>query len=135
MKLLLAVYAMVTALFGVLAFVVPPTVISWYSPLPADVIAQTGFRLGGSLGIGLAMLAWYARNSEGKARNAIVLAVILTNALGCIAALIAATSGAFNNAAWFEVISYALWTAAFIVVAQVKKARVTMWNKTGEKRV
>ena len=125
MKLLLSVYAIVTAIFGILAFVVPATVISWYSPLPADAVAQTGFRLGGSLGIGLAMLAWYARNSDAKARSAIVLAVALTNALGCIAAFIAATSGVFNGGAWFEVISYALWTIAFILVARLKKAPST----------
>jgi hypothetical protein len=121
MKLLLSVYAVVTAIFGILAFVVPATVILWYTPLPADIVAQTGFRLGGSLGIGLAILAWYARNSDGKVRRVIVMAVTLTNALGCIAAFIAATSGSFNGAAWFEVISYALWTVAFILVPRLKK--------------
>ncbi len=126
MKLLLSVYAIVTAIFGILAFVVPATVISWYSPLPADAVAETGFRLGGSLGIGIAMLAWYARNSDSKARRVVVLTVALTNALGCIAAFIAATSGAFNGAAWFEVVSYALWTIAFILVQRYKKTPVTM---------
>ena len=120
MKLLLSVYAIVTAIFGILAFVVPATVISWYSPLPADAVAETGFRLGGSLGIGLAILGWYARNSDSAARSAIVLAITLTNALGCIAAFIAATSGAFNGGAWFEVVSYALWTVAFMLVARVR---------------
>jgi len=120
LKLLLSVYAIVTAIFGILAFVVPATVISWYSPLPADAVAETGFRLGGSLGIGLAILGWYARNSDSAARSAIVLAITLTNALGCIAAFIAATSGAFNGGAWFEVVSYALWTVAFMLVARVR---------------
>src|ERR1019366_3926051 len=121
MKLLLSVYSIVTAIFGILAFVVPATVISWYSLLPADAVAETGFRLGGSLGIGLAILGWYARNNGG-ARSAIVLAITLTNALGCIAAFIAATSGAFNGGAWFEVVSYALWTIAFILVARDRKS-------------
>ena len=129
MKLLLSVYSIVTAIFGILAFVVPSTVLSWYTPLPADALAETGFRLGGSLGIGLAIVGWYARNSDGKARNpgdarsTIVLAITLTNALGCIAAFIAATSGAFNGGAWFEVVSYALWTIAFILVARVKRPK------------
>ncbi|GEM_PF-5818576 len=123
MKLLLSVYSIVTAIFGILAFFVPATVISWYSPVTADVVAQTGFRLAGSLGIGLAILGWYARNSDDKARGAIVLAIVLTNALGCIAAFIAATSGAFNGGAWFEVISYALWTVAFIIVARLSRKR------------
>ena len=127
MKLLLSVYSIVTATFGILAFVAPATVISWYSPMPADAVAETGFRLGGSLGIGLAILGWYARNSDAKgrsnggARSAIVLAITLTNALGCIAAFIATTTGAFNGGVWFEVVSYALWTILFILVARVKR--------------
>ena len=124
MKLLLSVYSIVTAIFGVLSFVLPATVISWYSPLPADALAETGFRLAGSLGIGLAILGWYARRPEsGKTRGAIVLAITLTNAFGCIAAWIAAASGSFNGAAWFEVVSYALWTVAFIVVASIQRSK------------
>jgi hypothetical protein len=119
MKLLLSVYSIVTAIFGILAFVVPAMVISWYSPIPADAVAETGFRLGGSLGIGLAILGWYARNSDSNARGTIVMAITLTNALGCIAAFIAATSGSFNGGAWFEVVSYALWTILFILVARM----------------
>jgi len=122
MKLLLSVYAIITAIFGILAFVVPATVISWYSPLPANAVAETGFRLAGSLGIGLAILGWYARTTT-AGRSAIVLAIILTNALGCIAASLAATSGAFNGGAWFEVVSYALWTIAFILVARIKRSK------------
>ena len=125
MKILLTVYSIVTAIFGILAFVIPATVISWYSPLHADALAETGFRLGGSLGIGLAILGWYARNSDAKSRNAIVLAIALTNALGCIAAFIATTTGAFNGGAYFEVVSYALWTFAFILVARVKRPKTS----------
>ena len=126
MKLLLSVYAIVTAIFGILAFVVPATVISWYSPLPADALAETGFRLGGSLGIGLAIVGWYARSADNaKARSTIVLAIALTNALGCIAAFIATTTGAFNGGAYFEVVSYALWTIAFILVARAERAKTS----------
>lgn len=116
LRILLSVFAIVTALFGIIAFISPTVVIGWYSPVPAGPLAETGFRLAGSLGIGVAVAAWFARTTtDVTLRTWIVRAVTLVNALGCITAFLAASSGAFNGGAWFEVVSYALWTALFVI--------------------
>lgn len=71
-------------------------------------------QLFGSVLIFVALLCWFARNSEdSEARRAIVLASFLESILGCIIALIAKLSGLTNLLGWLIVALYFSMTVGY----------------------
>ena len=105
---LFTINAIVAFLFGLTFVLVPGTAMSFYGitlSLGGIIVAQL---FGASL-LGYAVLTWSARNAgESEARNDIVLAMVLSETIGFIVALLGQLSGAVNGLGWSTVLIYLL---------------------------
>jgi hypothetical protein len=110
---LFTINAIVAFLFGLTFVLVPGTAISFYGitlSLGGIIVAQL---YGASL-LGYAVLTWSARNAgESEARNAIVLAMFLSETIGFIVALLGQLSGAVNGLGWSTVLLYLVLALGF----------------------
>ena len=110
---LFTINAIVAFLFGLTFVLVPGTAISFYGitlSLGGTIVAQL---YGASL-LGYAVLTWSARNAgESEARNAIVLAMFLSETIGFIVALLGQLSGAVNSLGWSTVLIYLVLALGF----------------------
>ncbi len=119
LRTLLSVYAVLIGIGGLIWLLVPAQNLGLYGITAADPVAVVLGRFAGTMGIGLAVIAWGARGaSASPARNALVLGITVANALGAIVCLLGALSGAFNNFAWVPVVAYAVFTVLFIVAGR-----------------
>ena len=110
---LFTINAIVAFLFGLTFVLVPGTAMSFYGitlSLGGIIVAQL---FGASL-LGYAVLTWSARNAgESEARNAIVLAMVLSETIGFIVALLGQLSGAVNGLGWSTVLIYLVLALGF----------------------
>ena len=114
----MAVYAVVSAIFGVALLLMPVQLIGLYGASP-DALATVMGRHSGGAYIGLAVMAWVGRNADAsKSRDAMVLGVTIINAFSVIAAALGALSGVFNALTWLQVLLYALFTVAYILAGK-----------------
>jgi hypothetical protein len=106
LKTLFIYNTVVTFPFGVCLVLVPAFILDLYGVelgLGGSFVA----RLLGSALIFVALLCWFARDSEDtEARRAIVFASFLESTLGFIIALIATLSGIINLLGWLIVVLY-----------------------------
>jgi hypothetical protein len=111
---MMIINALVAAVFGVAFVVVPSQSISLYGVEDASEILILILRLMGASFIGFAVLTWLARNaSDSDARRAIVLALIVSDGIGFIAALIAQLADVVNSLGWSTVAIYLLLALGF----------------------
>jgi hypothetical protein len=111
---MMIINAVVAAVFGVAFVVVPSQSISLYGVEDASEILILILRLMGASFIGFAVLTWLARNaSDSDARRAIVLALIVSDGIGFIAALIAQLADVVNSLGWSTVAIYLLLALGF----------------------
>jgi hypothetical protein len=76
-------------------------------------------RAAGSLLLGMAVLAWMARDTgPSQARNAIVVCFVISNILAVIASLIGLIGGTVPQAAWAGVVINALLAVGFAVTGR-----------------
>ena len=110
---LFTINAIVAFLFGLTFVLVPGTAMSFYGitlSLGGIIVAQ----LFGACLLGYAVLTWSARNAgESEARNAIVLAMFLSETIGFIVALLGQLSGAVNSLGWSTVLLYLVLALGF----------------------
>jgi hypothetical protein len=113
LKTLLVIYAVVSLILGLGLLLVPNMVLSSYGTAPDDIaLLQTQF-LGGLI-LSLAVMAWFARNAgPSDARNAILLAVCLSEAIGLVVALLALSSGVLPPTGWGNVAIFLVFALAF----------------------
>jgi len=110
---LFTINTIVAGVFGLAFVLVPETAISFYGATlsPAGVLVA---RLFGAALFGYAVLSWFARNAgESEARNAIVLAIFVGDAIGFIVALLGQLSGVVNAFGWSTVVIYLLLALGF----------------------
>jgi hypothetical protein len=111
---MMIINALVAAVFGVAFVLVPSQTISLYGVEEASEILILISRLMGAAFIGFAVLTWLARNaSDSDARRAIVLALIVSDGIGFIAALIAQLADVVNSLGWSTVAIYLLLALGF----------------------
>ena len=111
---MMIINAVVAAVFGVAFVLVPSQSISLYGVEEASEILILILRLMGASFIGFAVLTWSARNaSDSDARRAIVLALIVSDGIGFIAALIAQLADVVNSLGWSTVAIYLLLALGF----------------------
>ena len=114
LSMMMIINAVVAAVFGVAFVLVPSQSISLYGIEEASEILILVLRLMGASFIGFAVLTWLARNaSDSDARRAIVLALIVSDAIGFIAALIAQLADVVNSLGWSTVAIYLLLALGF----------------------
>ncbi len=105
---LFSIHAVVAGIFGLAFTLAPESLLSFYGGALNPVGVVVG-RLFGSALLGIAAIAWFARNIEApEARQAIVLALFVSDAVGFIVALLGQLSGVVNALGWTTVAIYLL---------------------------
>jgi hypothetical protein len=119
LRTLLSVYAVLIGVGGLIFLLLPEQNLAVYGFTSVGALAVVLSRFAGAMGIALGVIAWRARAAGASPeRDAIVLGIIVANALSAIVTLFGALSGAFNRAAWVPVVSYTVFTALFVVAAR-----------------
>ena len=102
----MVIYAVLSAAFGLGFVLAPGQILPLYGVAPDAALRLIG-QLFGAVLISLALLTWLARNiSDTEARRAIVLALLVGEALGFILALIGQLNGVLNALGWLVVAVY-----------------------------
>ncbi len=105
---LLIINAVVAALFGIAFVLVPDQVGSLYGVEATATLNYAGQLLGAAF-VGFAVLTWSARNAnDSSARRAIVLALLVSDGVGFIVALIGQLADVVNSLGWSTVAIYLL---------------------------
>ena len=104
---LMIINAVVAAAFGVAFVLVPSQVVSLYGIEDAsEILIYVGRLLGAAL-VGFAVLTLSARNaSDSDARRAIVLALLISDGIGFIVALMGQLAEVVNSLGWSTVAIY-----------------------------
>ncbi len=104
---LMIINAVVAAAFGVAFVLVPTQVVSLYGIEDAsEILIYVGRLLGAAL-VGFAVLTLSARNaSDSDARRAIVLALLISDGIGFIVALMGQLAEVVNSLGWSTVAIY-----------------------------
>ena len=118
-RTLLAVYAVLIAIGGLFWLLAPAQFLGMYGIDAPEYVAVLLGRFAGSMAVSFGVMAWLARDMPASpARDTLVIGITLANALGFAVCLPGALSGVFNASAWVPVISYAVFTGLFVVVAR-----------------
>ncbi len=108
-----AIKAVVVVLFGIGFVVIPQRVLSWYA-VSLDPGGAFMTRLYGAAFLLLGVLLWSARKApQSDVRRAIVLAVLIGDAIGFVVALSGQLSGLMNALGWTVVGLYLLLALGF----------------------
>ena len=106
----MVIYALVSAVFGLGFVLMPGQILPIYGVEPDAALRLIGQFFGAAL-LSLAILSWLARNlSDSESRRAIVLALLVGEAIGFIFALIGQFNGILNVLGWSVVIVYLIFT-------------------------
>jgi hypothetical protein len=119
---LMIINTVVAGVFGVAFVLVPSQAISLYGIEEASEILILILRLMGAAFIGFAVLTWLARNAnESAARRAIVVALLVGDVVGFIAALMGQLADVVNSLGWSTVAIYLLLALGWGYFQFVKK--------------
>ena len=106
----MVIYAVVSAAFGLGFVLMPGQILPIYGVEPDAALRLIGQFFGAAL-LSLALLSWLARNlSDSESRRAIVLALLVGEAIGFIFALIGQFNGILNVLGWSVVVVYLIFT-------------------------
>jgi NAD/NADP transhydrogenase beta subunit len=120
---LMSIKAVITLIFGIGFVLVPKAVMALYG-VTLDSAGAMMTQFFGAAFLLLSIVLWFARNapySEVTLR-ALLLAVVIGDAIGFIVALLAQLSGLPNALGWLNVVLYLLLTLGFGYFRFVKKA-------------
>ena len=110
---LMVINAVVALVFGLAFVLMPGRVVSYYAVTLNEGGLFVGQLFGAAL-IGFAVLTWLARNSgANEARQAILLALFVSDAVGFVVALLAQLAGVANSLGWSTVAIYLLLALGF----------------------
>jgi hypothetical protein len=108
LSLLLIINAVIAGVFGVAFLLVPDQIGSLYD-VEVNEILTFVVRLLGAAFIEIAGVTWFARNADdSEARRAIVLALLIGNAVGFVVALIGMINNVVAAVGWGNVVIYLL---------------------------
>ena len=113
LNVFMAIAAIVAFLFGLAFILIPKQTMSMYG-VTIDVAGQFIGRYLGSAFIGVAVLTWFARNTNGNgALRAILLGDFALCLTGFVVALFDVFTGVGNTLVWSTVVIYLLLGAGF----------------------
>lgn len=114
----MSVYAIISAIFGVLLLLAPAMLISLYGP-SLDAQAEILYRFIGGTSLGLAVMTWMGRDADAsKSRDSMLLGLTVLNALSAIVAAMGALSGVYNTLAFAQAGLFAIFTIGFFLVGK-----------------
>lgn len=100
--------------FGVACSVFPQFVF-WLYGLPAEDSAIWATRLVGGSILGYATLMWFGiRSASMNARRAIAMALLVQDAIGCVASFVFQLTGKVNAFGWFSLVLYGLLALGYV---------------------
>lgn len=110
---LLILTAIVSLVYGIGFVLIPAPLLSIYGMSPGPGVNLMGQFFGVAL-IAIGLLAWFARHvQDSYARRAIILAILISDAVGLIVSLMGVFSGAFNAVGWSAVVIYLFFTLGY----------------------
>jgi uncharacterized membrane protein len=119
---LFAVNIVLAVFFGVSCSVFPAWVLQMYGLVPNPAAVWTTRMVGGSI-LGFGTLMWFGRKTaSGDARRAIALALLVQDAIGCIASMEIQLSGSVNAFGWSNPVLYALLALGYAYFLFVRPA-------------
>ena len=120
-SLLMIITAVVALIFGLGFILVPAQSLSLYG-VTLNLSGLFVARYFGSALLGVAVLAWLARNAPASiARQAIVLGLFVLSVTGFVVALFDKFMGPANALVWINVVIYLLLALGFGYFAFIKK--------------
>lgn len=109
-KTFLIIKAIVCLFFGILLLLLPASLLSILGASLESAGTFTAREYGAAL-FGTLMLTWFARNAlESDARRAILLDLLVYDAIGFVVTLLAVLSGVLNVLGWGVVVVYLFFT-------------------------
>ena len=112
--------ALVAGFFAIVTLLLTSTMLSWYGVISTpEIILMTRF-FGSSL-VALSLLTFYLRNEDmSDTIKSVVLALLISDIVGLIVALLAQLSGILNSLGWTTVIIYGLLSVGYLSVYMKK---------------
>jgi NAD/NADP transhydrogenase beta subunit len=105
---LLVINAIVALVYGISFVLVPATVLSLYGMTQGPSAALAGQFFGVAL-IAIGLLTWFARSvTDSDAQRAFILALLISDVIGVIVAVLGTVSGVMNAVGWSAVGIYLL---------------------------
>jgi len=117
----LVLNAVVSLVYGIGELLMPTTILSIYGITqgPGEQLLVQFF---GVALIGIGLLAWFARNvAAAEAQRAIVLAYLISNAIGIVVSVLGTTSGVMSAVGWSAVLIYLVLTLGYAYFQFMKK--------------
>jgi len=106
----MVIYAVVSAVFGLGFVIMPGLILPIYGVEPDASLKLIG-QLFGAVLISLALLAWLVRNlRDSETQRAVILSLLVGEALGFIVAFIGQLNGVFNALGWSVIAVYLFFT-------------------------
>jgi hypothetical protein len=113
LKHLFTVNLFFAVFFGLSCSLFPRWVFQLYGLAPNDAAIWTARLVGGSI-LGFATLMWFGRKTESvEARGAIAVALLLQDAIGCIASIEIQLTGSVNAFGWSSIALYGFLALAY----------------------
>jgi RsiW-degrading membrane proteinase PrsW (M82 family) len=112
--------AIVAGFFAIVSLLIPVTMLSWYAvPSNPEILLMTRFF--GSALVALSLLTFYLRNVDmSESIKSVVLALLISDIVGLIVALMAQFAGTLNSLGWTTVIIYGLLSIGYLSVYMKK---------------
>ena len=121
LSMLMIINAIVAAVFGVAFLLIPDQMGSLYDVEVNETLTYV-VRLLGAAFVEIAVLTWFARNADDSAaRRAIVIALLIGNAIGFVVALIGQINNVVGVMGWGSVAIYLLLALGYGYFQFVKK--------------
>jgi len=108
LKYLLVLNAVVCFVYGISLVLSPATVLSLHD-IAQDPSAKLMGQFYGAELIAIGLLTWLARNAgDSEARRAIILALLISDVIGVVIAVLGTVSGVMNALGWLGAAIYAV---------------------------
>ncbi len=120
LKTVFIINAIIAGFFALVSLVIPATLLSSYGvESNAAIVLMTRF-FGVTL-LAIALMTFYLKSSEFNSDvKSVVLALLISNAVGVIVAIWGQVSNITNNLGWLTVIIYVFLTIAYLSIYSKK---------------
>lgn len=117
---LLIISTVVTLIYGIVLVLTPATMLSLHGVTQGPGEKLMGQFFGAAL-IAIGLLTWVARNvADSEAQQPIIVALLISNALGVIVSVMGTVSGVMNAVGWMPAAIYLLLALGFAYLRFVK---------------